>query len=343
MTDHDRARCYSIINYPLCRVTSSPRLCWKRRSQGTKTATNHHLTSLHFTSPPPPPPPPQAMLESHSARLVFSAIMTVAVLAVQSVLQWLLPPDDDDSYGYVDTESEDYRRFIAAEMQRLRMVQPAPAPTRARARARAKASTPAAPVPDRRNLAIKQESGSPARLFRPRTSSPAPQHPVRVKKERSPSPSSHAPSRSPTPPPVPRPGDLVLRLRPSHVILHDTADAADLWDGPFEVASTTLQHWVELRLPVGSRAPAWTPVAETMPAPHECVGAVGGETEDGMYVVAKVRAVRGSVNGRRSVLVHWRGWGSEDDTWEPEKAVPRAFVREYERRTRKWEDARMKR
>lgn len=298
--------------------------------------TSPHFISLHFTSPLLPPP--QAMLESHSARLVFSAIMTAAVLAVQSVLQWLLLSDDDDDNprGRVDTESEDYRRFIAAEMQRLHMVQPAPA--------LAPAPAPA-PAPNRQNLAIKQESSSPARLFRRRmpSPSPTPQHPVRVKQEKYSSSPSPAPPRWPTPRLVPRPGDFVLRLRPSHVILHNTADAADLWDGPFEVASTTLQHWVELRLPAGSRTPAWTPVENTMPAPHECVGAVGGEAENGMYVVAKVRAVRGSVNGCRSVLVHWRGWGSEDDTWEPEKAVPRAFVREYEKRARRWEDAGLKR
>lgn len=88
--------------------------------------------------------------------------------------------------------------------------------------------------------------------------------------------------------------------------------------------------------------PAWTPVAETMPAPHAHICPVDDGAEGDMYVVAKVRAVKGSEQGHRSVLVHWRGWGSEDDTWEPERAVPRAFVREYEKRARRWEAAWMK-
>lgn len=140
------------------------------------------------------------------------------------------------------------------------------------------------------------------------------------------------------------PGDLVFRLRPSHLIVHDTVDAADRWDGPFPVASTTLQHWVELRLPVGSKTPAWISVAETRPAPPDARAAVCLEEEGcgGAYVVDKVRAIKGCVVGRRTVLVHWKGWGSEDDTWEPERALPKMFVREFEKRARTWEEARIR-
>lgn len=277
-----------------------------------------------------------SMLESYSARFVFSAVMTAAVVALQSVLRWLLLCDED-AHSPIDTESEDYRCFIAAEMVRLN-ISPAPVPL----------PLPPMPVPNRkrRGRAIKREHVSPVRPLHPRTPSPTPR--ARVKQEKPTSEPSHPPSPPPTQPQpqsqphVPQPGDLVLRLRPSPLIIHNTVDAADLWDGPFEVASTTLQHWVELRIPAGSKMPAWTPVAETMPAPHAHVYAVDGGAEGGLYVVAKVRAVKGSVRGQRNVLVHWRGWGSEDDTWEPEGAVPKVFVREYEKRARRWEAAWMK-
>lgn len=310
--------------------------------------------------------------------------MTAVVVFLDSMLRWLhhrLRSKTD--VDRIDTESEEYMEFIAAEMLRLHGI-------------KAELATEC-----RQQGFIKKEFLSPtpkfdlrwqhADLFRPRTPSPTPRRPlVRVKSE-TPGEATesvgregeeegeeeqeeeqeeegveeqeleqeqeqddeegsasltptHGSSTSSPPPsdPIPRPGDLVFRFRPTRLIIHDTCDSADLWDGPFAVASTTLQHWVQLQLPEGSKTPAWTSITDTMPAPPHTHAAVHCEESGGTYVVDKVRAIKGSVLGRRSVLVHWKGWGSEDDTWEPERELPRKFLREFEKRERIWQEARSK-
>lgn len=58
------------------------------------------------------------------------------------------------------------------------------------------------------------------------------------------------------------------------------------------------------------------------------------------YMIGKLHGVRG-VNGRgktrKEYLVHWRGWGCEDDTWEPERGLPKEFIEDFEKRKREWE------
>lgn len=285
---------------------------------------NHHTNHTNH-------PDHTMILESYSGRFVFSLALTVIILALHSVLQWLqrrLYPDDDD---HIDTESEDYKNFIAAEMLRLH------------GRSHCEHEHSSRPIKQEPIRSIKQE---PVPEFHhhhwPQTPPPTSHRPRRrhrrrhrVKQEEEEggedSPSTIATTV------IPQPGDFVFRRRPAHLVLRGTPDELDLWDGPFAVLSTTLQHWVELRVPAGSKTPAWTPITETLlaapPPPSSLQESGDGE---GGYVVDCVRALR--VRGRvRMALVHWKGWGVEDDTWEPENALPGMFVEAWERRVRRWE------
>lgn len=311
--------------------------------------------------------------------------MTAVVMVLDSMFRWLhrqlRSKTNDNDVGLIDTESEEYRQFIAAEMLRLHRKRVEPKSECKQRGFIKRESVSPAPESD-----LQRRRWQHADQFRPRTPSPTPRRPpVRVKSE-SPSEAmentdqsgeeegeeeeeekeeeeeeereeeeegeegeeeSASPTSTPSPPPsyyaqIPRPGDLVFRLRPTSLIIHGTCDSVDLWDGPFMVVSTTLQYWVQLQLPKGSKAPVWTPIADTVLAPPHTHAVVHCEERGGTYVVDKVRAIKGSVPGRRRVLVHWKGWGSEDDTWEPERELPRKFLREFEKRERIWEEARLK-
>lgn len=148
-------------------------------------------------------------------------------------------------------------------------------------------------------------------------------------------------TKSPTPQPrVPEPGDMVFRRRPAHFILKGTVDETDLWDGPFMVLSTTLQKWVQLLLPEGSKTPAWTAITDIIFSPDRKVQVAKVEFDVNgtkLYAIDKIRGVIGKVHGRRKFFVHWKGWGCEDDTWEPEKGLPKVFIKEFEERVRIWE------
>ena len=41
--------------------------------------------------------------------------------------------------------------------------------------------------------------------------------------------------------------------------------------------------------------------------------------EEGSYEVGKIVSMKEKKNGRREFLVRWKGFGPEDDTWEPEE------------------------
>lgn len=146
------------------------------------------------------------------------------------------------------------------------------------------------------------------------------------------------------------PGDLVLRPRPARFIRANTVDSAT-HDGPFIIASCSnpapehlrkvhgarLAAWAELQLPATTRAGRWYKEQDLILYSGPITqGMVLANMEDvnGTYIMDTIRGERG--NGKkREFRISWRGWPSEDDTWEDVEKVKEAdneMAMDYERR-----------
>ena len=65
-----------------------------------------------------------------------------------------------------------------------------------------------------------------------------------------------------------------------------------------------------------ARAPADKPPQQQSTRPHRTLQTPFQHTDDTLYTVEKITAVRWS-GGARQWLVRWQGYGEQDDTWEP--------------------------
>ncbi|KAI5837225.1 hypothetical protein DFP73DRAFT_321469 [Morchella snyderi] len=140
----------------------------------------------------------------------------------------------------------------------------------------------------------------------------------------------------------PPPGSYVLRRRPLSSILPNSIDTTDLYDGPFLViaSSTPQKRFITISLPAGSLAPPRIAVDDAVitSAPARKGGKRG---EGGLYAIDRIRGekivwAKSGVGWKRKLLVHWEGWGCEDDTWEPEEGLPVEVVDAFDARVLQW-------
>jgi hypothetical protein len=152
----------------------------------------------------------------------------------------------------------------------------------------------------------------------------------------------------------PNPGELVMRLRPPSCVLTGSPDEMVTHDGPFVVNSSHnacpkrlthidpdgLSAWVEFELPDISRAERWWKNTDLLPYEGKTTAS---ELRDawvprgGFYLVKRIRAERRR-KGRLEYRISWKGWPSEDDTWEWPESIEglEEVLEEWEARKVKW-------
>jgi hypothetical protein len=154
------------------------------------------------------------------------------------------------------------------------------------------------------------------------------------------------------------PGDWVYRPRPRTTIIANTCDESDKYDGPFKVIKIDQRPrvrgyakgtvFVLLDMPEGSQASPYAPQALVVkyngPLSNETLMArgkpqvrssTGHPNGDVLYDVEHVRAWR-IREGALEYLVHWEGWPSEDDTWEPYTEWWAQYATSLETRAQSW-------
>ncbi|KAH0604248.1 uncharacterized protein H6S33_006625 [Morchella sextelata] len=168
-----------------------------------------------------------------------------------------------------------------------------------------------------------------------------------------PTPSPFTPQPTPPTQPAPLvkspppPGSYVLRRRPPSSHLPNSIDTTDLYDGPFLVVPSfpRQNRFVTISLPLGSltspRIAVDDVVVTSAPENKGGYGKEGKGGEHGVYIIDRIRGERiveakRGVGWAREMLVHWEGWGCEDDTWEPEEGLPVEVVDAFDARVLEW-------
>ncbi|KAH8146554.1 uncharacterized protein LAJ45_09500 [Morchella importuna] len=179
-------------------------------------------------------------------------------------------------------------------------------------------------------------SSSPPTIVPPTPSPPTPQ--------RTPPTQPAPPAKSPPPPP---PGSYILRRRPPSSHLPNSIDTTDLYDGPFFVIPSlpAQRGFVTISLPAGSLTPSQIAVDEVVvtaaPERRLCGKDTRSKEDEGLYLIDRIRGervveARSGVGWAREMLVHWEGWGCEDDSWEPEEGLPAEVVDAFDERVVEW-------
>jgi hypothetical protein len=156
----------------------------------------------------------------------------------------------------------------------------------------------------------------------------------------------------PTVSPMFRPGDLIMRLR--MFWRRRTVDETEKYDGPFVVLSASKKappyikntkggknsFWIELDLPQDSVAERWYMESELIPYTGNITARDFEDYKgnDGLFEIDKIRADR-LQSGTLEYLISWKGYPSEDDTWEEDvkiRAVDRDIITQYENRKQVW-------
>ncbi|KAI5820703.1 hypothetical protein BZA77DRAFT_341355 [Pyronema omphalodes] len=127
------------------------------------------------------------------------------------------------------------------------------------------------------------------------------------------------PSTFLTPKPSPRISTAQLALssfKPGDLVLRPSPDGPH--DGPYLLVNLLADGRAELEIPPGSLAGRWyhsgNLIKYSGPLTARAV-ASWWKQRDGKYSIESIRGERWRKN-RKQYRVHWRGWPSEDDTWE---------------------------
>ncbi len=120
-------------------------------------------------------------------------------------------------------------------------------------------------------------------------------------------------------------GDRVW-LSSAHLPLKSGArKLSSRWAGPFSVLEKVGQAAYRLELPQSWRIHPVFHVSQLKAVVGSPQGEQAVPLEDGgeEYEVERLLAVR-TTRGRKEYLIHWKGYGSWEDSWEPEENLENA-------------------